>query len=442
MSEYLKTKSLIFLILLVTSWFFTGVILLSREEPSSPFITDLELLKLESGLGDDKAANEDSSSDSKIFLAQGEVLSVQKNKGVIRLKSISPAIQQMGKNDLRNYFLELHNRLMIRNDAGVEQGEFSTTRVMKQTGERDSGIILFGYFLPSADKPDAAIYPGFEAGIFYSKEPYHPPVRYDPIPRKSLKQIRHPADKKIMMLVNWDYLVFGQGDDPGKDNFNPYYYERDMSITPKIYAFYMDKYEVTNHEYWIFCRETSHPFPPSWNSRDGYPVGMADHPVSEVSFADASAYAHWSGKRLPTELEWELAARGGLRILADSSGPNSLRNSPQLYPYGDSFDPAKCNTLESGHHATIPVHKLLDISPYGIVGMCGNVREWTSSWYRPYKGHTFHNIAPSGTLFRVIRGGSYYQDKTAAMANYRDYGGFPTPDQDRTAGFRLVMDAR
>jgi formylglycine-generating enzyme required for sulfatase activity len=91
----------------------------------------------------------------------------------------------------------------------------------------------------------------------------------------------------------------------------------------------------------------------------------ARHPVVNVSLADAQAYAAWLGHRLPTEVEWEKACRG----------PDG-----RLFPWGDTFDPSRCNALEGGLGQTSPVDAyLLGASPYGCLDMAGNVAEWTAS---------------------------------------------------------------
>jgi toxoflavin biosynthesis protein ToxD len=124
--------------------------------------------------------------------------------------------------------------------------------------------------------------------------------------------------------------------------------------------------------------------------------------VWDVTIGDARAYAAWyssaSGRaiRLPTELEWEHAARGWTTF---------------EYPYGEHFDPSKANTIESRIGRTVPVQAYeAYASPFGIVGMAGNVEEWTSSAYRPYPGG--HVVADDffnahGLGYPVVRGGSF-----------------------------------
>lgn len=380
-----------------------------------------------------------------IFLARGEVIAVQKNKGAIRIKAMTAALKDLTEEGIIKYFLHPDHALVLRNHSKQDVSEFHTTRVQfeKPWGpEQPFTIILHGYFDRSLHGT-APISIGYEAGIYRYKKIYRPPERYSPPPSRTLKKIIHHKDHKEMVLVEWDYAVIGQGDDPTLDNFNPFFYERDSTVITKVNAFYMDKYEVTNREFKRFCDETGHPVPPSWEVNGGsYPRGRDNDPITVASYGDAGAYAKWTGKRLPTEIEWELAARGGLRTLRNGTGPVSLRRSPPVYPTGNEYNPALCNTLESGIGAPLPVNQLKDISPYGIVGMCGNAREWTSSYYMPYRGSRFSDSHLAGNQFRVIRGGSYHQTKETARSDFRDYGGFPSPARDFSAGFRLVLDAR
>lgn len=158
-----------------------------------------------------------------------------------------------------------------------------------------------------------------------------------------------------------------------------------------VEAFYVDRYPVTNSEYKRFVDSTRHPFPAHWRGGT-YPEGKADHPVVQVRWSDAAAYARWAGKRLPTEAEWEKAARG---------------TDGREYPWGNEFDKDKCNTNESGIWDTTPVGQYSPAgdSPYGVGDMAGNVWEWTANG--------------SGPIPRPLRGGSWLDSRHEARCTSR-----------------------
>ena len=143
-------------------------------------------------------------------------------------------------------------------------------------------------------------------------------------------------------------------------------------------AFYMDKYEVTNAEYKAFVDANpqwrkgekppalfyAEPYLRHWKDND-YPEGEGDHPVHYVPWYAAMAYAEWAGKRLPTEAEWEKAARGGLL--------------GKMYPHGDTIDKTKAN-YDSNVFDTTPVGSY-PANGYGLYDMAGNVAEWCLDAY-------------------------------------------------------------
>ncbi len=141
---------------------------------------------------------------------------------------------------------------------------------------------------------------------------------------------------------------------------------------------------------------------PKWN--------QSDHPVVGVSYYEAEAYAKWAGKRLPTEQEWEKAARG---------------TDGREYPWGDEFDKEKCNTSESGIRGTTRVDRYPNgVSPYGCYDMAGNVWEWTDSWY------------DEGRDLKVLRGGSWVSFQGYARCAARSRSG---PDDGYSnIGFRCA----
>lgn len=159
-----------------------------------------------------------------------------------------------------------------------------------------------------------------------------------------------------------------------------------------------------------------------------------DHPIVNVGWRDALAYAAWLARvtsqpwRLPTEAEWEKAARW-----------DSTRRYSRIYPWDDAFDQSRANTNESGIGATTPVGSYpTGASPYGAQDMAGNVWEWTSSLFRPYPYNASDGReradAPGS---RVLRGGSWTYNARLARAAYR-FHRVPSSVLDR-GGFRLVL---
>lgn len=188
-------------------------------------------------------------------------------------------------------------------------------------------------------------------------------------------------------------------------------------------AYYIDKYLVTNKDYKLFVDATHHATPARWTTNN-YPEGEGDYPVTFVNWYDASAYAAWAGKRLPTEAEWERAARGDKGF---------------TYPWGNTWDSSKLN-MEYKYARTTPVNKFPEgISPYGCYDMSGNLFQWTSSAYYKYRNSPAHP-----EMFRmgyyVLRGGSWKSDKFTAMSFSRN----PTDPTFRSDffGFRCVKDAK
>jgi formylglycine-generating enzyme required for sulfatase activity len=194
-------------------------------------------------------------------------------------------------------------------------------------------------------------------------------------------------------------------------------------------AYYIDRFPVTNAEYKKFVEAAGHRPPAHWKN-GAIPAGQETHPVVNVSWYDAAAYAQWAGKRLPTEAEWEKAASWDF-----------IKREKRVYPWGNRFDPARCNSKESGIGTTTPVGKYSPQgdSPYGVADLAGNVWEWVADWYDKnyYANSPSSNpLGPSSGISRVLRGGAWVSSEGNVCSASRSLN---SPDViDVNIGFRCV----
>jgi formylglycine-generating enzyme required for sulfatase activity len=199
----------------------------------------------------------------------------------------------------------------------------------------------------------------------------------------------NPNDGAVMIYIPAGEFLMGSND--GDDDEKPQH---------RVYldGYWIYKYEVTVAQYRKFCRATGREMPkaPPWGWKD-------DHPIVNVTWHDAVAYCDWAGVRLPTEAEWEKAARG---------------TDGRKYPWGNEWDGSKCaNSVGSNNlFSTVPVGSYPQgVSPYGVHDMAGNVWEWCSSLYEPYPyraddGREERGKNVAGGARRVLRGGSWHYD--------------------------------
>lgn len=193
-----------------------------------------------------------------------------------------------------------------------------------------------------------------------------------------------------MVLIPAGEFTFGT-DDSQVDREGLAQPEQKMTLP----AFWIDKYEVTNRDYLDFAIKTQYVGEGdkegrSW--RTFFTAEKALYPVVYITWNDAAAYCKAQGKRLPTEFEWEKAARG---------------TDGRRYPWGNQWETNKSNTYEAGFLQPVAVAQFADdVSVYGVHDMLGNVQEWTDSWFKPYKGNRKKN-ENWGERWRVVRGLSY-----------------------------------
>lgn len=190
-------------------------------------------------------------------------------------------------------------------------------------------------------------------------------------------------------------------------------------------GYFMDKTEVTNEEYWQFTQDTKRATPTYWKG-EAPGLSILKFPVVNVSWDDAVAYCQWRGSRkkllcrLPSEVEWEHAARG---------------DKNYIYPWGMDWEDGAANANNKKGKVEAVGSYSKDTSPYGLLDMAGNVREWTRDDYLPYPG----SAAPHKNDVKVARGGAYSDDKDEATTTFRNYLPPNTKDADRT-GFRCLCE--
>jgi iron(II)-dependent oxidoreductase len=207
----------------------------------------------------------------------------------------------------------------------------------------------------------------------------------------------------------------------GSDNGDP---EDAPAHEVDLPAFEIDKFEVINVDFATFVEATGYK---TFAEEKGYASWRDkwqedNHPVVMVTWDDANAYCTWLGKRLPTEAEWEKAARD---------------DDERAFPWGNEWDPNRANVKEAGLRGPVAMGSFGDgASPYDIMDMTGNVWEWTADWYQPYPG----NATPDdyyGETFRVTRGGGWF-DEEAQLTTFNRNAADPEITANDDLGFRCV----
>jgi sulfatase modifying factor 1 len=201
-------------------------------------------------------------------------------------------------------------------------------------------------------------------------------------------------------------------------------YIDDPAHVVRVDPFYLDRTEVTNAEYFRFCQATGHKLPFFWGMRE-FRSGLdfPDVPVVGVNWKDARDFAMWRGARLPTEAEWEFAARGGLE--------------GKTFPNGDTLEPEDaCYAHQADGPGRVGKFKP---NGYGLLDMAGNVGEWVTDYYQQdyySQGPKANPQGPELGCFHVVRGGGWYSGKMCNSVYSRT--ALPTYWVDFNIGFRCA----
>jgi formylglycine-generating enzyme required for sulfatase activity len=236
---------------------------------------------------------------------------------------------------------------------------------------------------------------------------------------------RQPFEPELILIPAGEFLM---GSDPQKDR--KAFEDEKPQHTLYLPDYSIAKTPVTNAEYLPFVEATGREAPKHWQAGKP-PTGKERHPVVYVFWRDAMAYCRWLAEvtgrayRLPSEAEWEKAARG-----ADG----------RIFPGGDEWDRERCNSREDGLRDTTRVGRYSPggDSPYGCVDMVGNVWEWCRSLYEPYPYDPNDGREdPEAAGTRVLRGGSWLNNENDLRAAVRSGDGPRSSTNYR--GFRVVL---
>jgi formylglycine-generating enzyme required for sulfatase activity len=218
------------------------------------------------------------------------------------------------------------------------------------------------------------------------------------------------AEADQMVLISAGEFIMGTNKVDTEDTHKkigavkPLYLDQHPERKIFLDEYYIDRYEVTNKEYSYFLEMNQFTDIPAHWQEGIFPEGQGDHPVTQVTWWEAWSFCQWKGKQLPTEEQWEKAARG----------PDGLP-----FPWGEKFIKGKANVGIEGDRKTMPITSYPeDVSPYKVMGMSGNVMEWTLDWYLPYPGNTRKEYR-FGKVLKVLRGNGFQKAGHYFLEAYR-----------------------
>ncbi|MDX8405036.1 MAG: formylglycine-generating enzyme family protein [Mariprofundus sp.] len=255
--------------------------------------------------------------------------------------------------------------------------------------------------------------------------------RYSTTEAENLLSDDQWSDLAWMITIPAGVFTMGTDDPRSNDENKPAHQVR-------VPAYKIDKYLVTQAEYARFVAAKHYRPPLNW--QDGHiDDGMGMYPVTMISWYNARDYCTWVGKRLPSETEWEKAARG---------------DDGRRWPWGNAMDPENLNTYYKVRHTSAVNQYPGGASPYGVLDMAGNVQQWVADQFAPYSGTgAKHEVfEPKAVdphyqrgsdekeelIYRVMRGGSWKSDPLSTTTYHRNYA-LPNYASD-FFGFRCAMD--
>ncbi len=241
-------------------------------------------------------------------------------------------------------------------------------------------------------------------------------------------------DGALMVLIPAGEFLMGAVDDDDMGYTREFRKEKPQHVV-ELDAFYIDVYQVTNAQYKNFTDATGHRTPGGWDDPN---FNASNHPVVRVSWYDAVEYAEWAGKRLPTEAEWEKAARGGLANARFPWG-NEPPDGTQCNFKDRDVDSNVMNDdgIDDGYRYTSPVGSYPP-NGFGLYDMAGNVWEWCADDRIDYTNSAKCNpIGPTDGPDRSVRGGDFLGPIFHSRCSRR--GGSPVKIAAVNTGFRCVV---